>query len=358
MSRDRFLGYSCCLVAGVGFGVNYLPVKGIDTGDGIFFSAVMSVGILFVGLLTGMVLTSTPGLTMPVFEPWAAVGGAIWMCGNLMCPYIIKLIGMGLGLTVWDLSNMIIGWFTGHFGLFGVQKEHHKRPLENILGLGLSMTSLVFFSLAANADVTDAGDAEGPQVTKEVCDPENQDAACAAPGPPEELPSEVVKPAASRGPPMRGFGIGLAMALLAGVLFGMTFDLPTGLMQGNFGSDHSSCIMDYVFSHFCGILCAALVALVIYGAARREKCYMPLRMVWPAIASGVLWGIAQVAWFQANIELGFSVAFPIIGSLPGIVGLVIGVAFLGEVKSRGSRIWAALGLALRLPGVILIAVSS
>ena len=28
--------------------------------------------------------------------------------------------------------------------------------------------------------------------------------------------------------------------------------------------------MDYVFSHFCGILCAALVALVIYGAARRE----------------------------------------------------------------------------------------
>ncbi|CAE7927212.1 unnamed protein product, partial [Symbiodinium necroappetens] len=119
-----------------------------------------------------------------------------------------------------------------------------------------------------------------------------------------------------------------------------------------------SCIMDYVFSHFCGILCAALVALVIYGAARREKCYMPLRMVWPAIASGVLWGIAQVAWFQANIELGFSVAFPIIGSLPGIVGLVIGVAFLGEVKSRGSRIWAALGLALRLPGVILIAVSS
>ena len=96
-------------------------------GDGIFFSAVMSVGILFVGLLTGMVLTSTPGLTMPVFEPWAAVGGAIWMCGNLMCPYIIKLIGMGLGLTVWDLSKMIIGCFTGHFGLFGVQKEHHKR---------------------------------------------------------------------------------------------------------------------------------------------------------------------------------------------------------------------------------------
>lgn len=52
MTGDLALGYSCCLIAGVGFGINYLPVKGIDTGDGIFFSAVMSVGILAVGVVT------------------------------------------------------------------------------------------------------------------------------------------------------------------------------------------------------------------------------------------------------------------------------------------------------------------
>ena len=123
--------------------------RGIDTGDGIFFSAVMSVGILAVGLVTGTVLSSPPGLEMPKFEPWAAFGGAVWMCGNLMCPYIIKLTGMGLGLTVWDLSNMVVGWFTGRFGLFGIKRDHIDRPWVNCTGLGMAVLSLIFFSLAA-----------------------------------------------------------------------------------------------------------------------------------------------------------------------------------------------------------------
>ena len=52
--------------------------------------------------------------------------------------------------------------------------------------------------------------------------------------------------------------------------------------------------MDYVFSHFCGIFAAASVALVVYSAVMRERRYMPRRMILPAIASGILWGIAQV----------------------------------------------------------------
>lgn len=67
---------------------------------------------------------------------------------------------------------------------------------------------------------------------------------------------------------------------------------------------------------------------------------MPRKLVMPAIASGILWGVAQVAWFQANLDarpdisctsmdfdgfskdLGFSVAFPVIASLPGVIGLL------------------------------------
>ena len=52
--------------------------------------------------------------------------------------------------------------------------------------------------------------------------------------------------------------------------------------------------MDYVFSHFCGIFAAASAALVVYSAVMRERRYMPRRMILPAIASGILWGIAQV----------------------------------------------------------------
>ena len=36
--------------------------------------------------------------------------------------------------------------------------------------------------------------------------------------------------------------------------------------------------------------------------------------------------------WEANVDLGFSVAFPIIGSLPGVVGLIVGMAFFGEAQ--------------------------
>ena len=84
---------------------------------------------------------------------------------------------------------------------------------------------------------------------------------------------------------------------------------------------------------------------------------MPRQLVLPSLVSGVIWGIAQVAWFQANISLGFAIAFPIIASLPGFIGLLIGFCFLGEVRTRQSRILALLGLILRVPGVLLIALS-
>ena len=212
----------------------------------------MSLGILAVGLFTGTVLSSPPGLEMPKLEPWAAVGGAIWMCGNLMCPYIIKLIGMGLGLTVWDLSNMIMGWFTGRFGLFGVDKEHIDRPWVNGAGLGMATLSLIFFSLAASCDAKDgeatrkatcsaksAADETGqewpnsefhtsstafPEFATSETDLENQ-----VTTPPKEIidnslqtgktPTSGQDKCPLESPDARNFAIGLCMALVAGAAF-------------------------------------------------------------------------------------------------------------------------------------------
>ena len=65
-----------------------------------------------------------------------------------MCPYIIKVIGLGLGLTIWDLSYMLMGWFTGYFGLFGIPKEDNvKTPSINYVGLVMVSLSLIFFFL-------------------------------------------------------------------------------------------------------------------------------------------------------------------------------------------------------------------
>ena len=33
---------------------------------------------------------------------------------------IVKSIGLGLGLLIWGLVGMLVGWASGHFGVLGV----------------------------------------------------------------------------------------------------------------------------------------------------------------------------------------------------------------------------------------------
>ena len=348
MTGHLALGYACCLIASVAYAVNYLPVKKYDTGDGVFFAFAMSLGILVVGLVLGF--TQHEPLA---FEPLAAVGGVIFTLGNLLCPLVIQLIGLGLGLTIWDLSNMLMGWVTGRFGLFGVDKEISARPIFNYSGLALACVSLVFMYLAArfdrkpkeaSADVEDVEDVEdvvAPDESKVAA--QEKQAGPAAAGLESESPMRLV--------------MGSAMAVLAGILFGTMFDLPQDLMQGKFGPCHSHCALDYVFSHFLGIFVAAAVALLMYIMVRRRRSYVPLRLVLPAMCSGMIWAVGTVAWFEANGELGFSVTFPIISSLPSILALLIGFCFFGELQSSKSRGFALMGVLIRLPGVALIALS-
>jgi len=153
--------------------------------------------------------------------------------------------------------------------------------------------------------------------------------------------------------------LGFAMAIAAGVLFGYTFDTAMPLMQdGRLGGAHSPNSMDYVLSHFCGILAMGLASLLVYVLVRRGRSYTPRKLVLPSVLSGVMWGVAQAAWFRANSELSVVVAFPIVSSLPGLVALAWGVLCFGELRSTRSRRFAAAGLAVRLPSVLLIALSN
>merc|ERR1719396_216714 len=65
----------------------------------------------------------------------------------------------------------------------------------------------------------------------------------------------------------------------------------------------SSNPFNYVFSHFCGIALTSLVTLLSYVAVRREKAFLPRNIMGPSVLSGVMWGIAQAAWFEANERL-------------------------------------------------------
>ena len=164
----------------------------------------------------------------------------------------------------------------------------------------------------------------------------------------------------ARDTPRGRFTFGFTLAVLAGVLYGANFNPPQHLIdEGARGADHSVDGLDYVFSHFCGIFLATSTyfgAYVAFKRSRRAEPQLPA-CVGPALASGAMWGVAQICWFVANERLSFSVSFPIITSVPGLVGALWGVLVFGEIKGRRNIALLLASGAIRVVAVALIALS-
>jgi hypothetical protein len=52
-------------------------------------------------------------------------------------------------------------------------------------------------------------------------------------------------------------------------------------------------------------------------------------VVVPAFVSGAIWACAQIGWFVASDNLSMVVSFPIITTLPAIIGMTNPVQFVG-----------------------------
>ena len=111
------------MIASVCFGINFLPVKKFDTGDGMFFQWVQCLGVWLVGVVVNLTRDDPP-----FFYP-AMMGGFLWtigkprphfvryhgnrIVGNLFTVPVIKLIGLTMALTIWGVANLVIGWIAG-----------------------------------------------------------------------------------------------------------------------------------------------------------------------------------------------------------------------------------------------------
>jgi glucose uptake protein GlcU len=316
MVSEMGMAWICTGIACLGFGCNFVPAKMVDIRDGNFFSLMVAVGVWLVGLVQWFILEGPSGSY--VFEPIAMIGGAIWALGNLMVPFIIKNCGLGVGQLVWCAGNMLTGWATGTFGLFGIEKNSVKDPALNYMGVALAVVALILF--------TQMGQKKEAKVAE--ADMEQADEPLAA--------EAVARPSAS------GFVMGLVCAVVAGVLFGANFDPPTRLMQlaknqqaAGLVPTHPLNPQEYVFSHYSGILALTILAFSAIKLVNRAV-YVDKSVVLPGLVAGILWGIAQIGWFQANAVLSFVIAFPIITGVPGVLSAILGVVLFGENKDPRS----------------------
>ena len=105
-------------------------------------------------------------------------------------------------------------------------------------------------------------------------------------------------------------------------------------------------MLNYVFSHFTGILLTSTFYFAAYCAfkvCRGDAPDVRRELVGPAFASGLIWGLSDICWFVANEALSFSVSFPLVTSGPGFVAAAWGIFVYGEIS--GAANFRVLGLA-------------
>lgn len=389
--NDIFLGFIGVFIAVVCFGSNFLPLKGIKIGDGVFFQFCMCNAIF---------MTAIPVLIFQSFPPihgLAMLGGFLWCTGNMLCPVAIRFIGMGLGLILWGCTSMIVGWASGKFGLFGLAKQDISDPVMNYVGVFLSIVGLVVYVQVKTVDTS--VDAKTYAVkNKTPADIESTDLsmgsafsgtyklplvdmehdgeatvtttllAASSAGDNSSKPQTATAVSANKADDSVSFGndwsedrkrsVGVGIALLAGLFFGLCFDPAQYVIDNKYDGDDNS--LNYVFSQYLGILLTSwfyTVLYCIYCHYNKQTPYVKAEIFLPATISGIMWGIAETAYFLANGKLGFPVSFPIISAGPGFVGAMYGVFIFKEITGTDNLRMLALAMCITIPALALVGAS-
>lgn len=413
--KDPILGFHACLLAVLFFGSNYVPAKHVKVGDGVFFQFIMCAAIWVTSLPVIFYMAKDFPATSTEFGI-AMFGGFLWCTGNMLCGFIIQLIGIGMGLLVWGSLNMLMGWASGCFGLFGLRAEPIAIPAWNYAGVSLALVGLALFLQVkpndpdfneggANADthrgyesvqMVDLEDrssttrsmnksksylslarssSSGFLASMKMSEEGKLEASeMVMPG--ESLDTRIDKEVVEKvrtssmsmdEDPFKSWSpaekrlVGFLCAVVAGSLFGCSFN-PAQWIIDNHPNTHSpETLLSFVFPHYCGIVLCSFIYFVIYCGIMqyhlKRRPYVTPEVILPAVLSGLLWGIAEICWFVANQNLGFAIAFPLITSGPGFIGALWGIFMFDEIKGVGNLTLLGIAGVVTVVALILVGLS-
>jgi len=333
---NPYLGFVAVGISVLGFGSNFIPVKRYETGDGIFFQWILCLGIW----LSGFVVNVIQGF--PEFVPFAMLGGFLWCTGNIMSVPVIKSIGMGLGICLWGLTSLLVGWCSGTFGLFDLKKETVPKPLLNYFGVIFACLSILMF-LFVKSEGTSIKNKTEPEESKGLLNGDSN----------EKVEEVNERSWIEKLDIKKQRIIGVTLALVSGVFYGTNFD-PPQYVEDHEGSQNG---LDYVFSHFTGIFITSTFYFLLYCVYQKNKPKVYPEVILPGIFSGALWAIAQISWFIANSNLSLVITFPIVSTGPGLLASLWGIFIFKEIRGRKNYLILTLAFIITLIGVILISFS-
>jgi hypothetical protein len=338
----------------------------------------MCCGIWTVGASVYLVQCFT-GPACPVLVPLSAAGGGIWCLANLLLVPIVNTIGVGLCMVCWGAVEMLTGWATARFGLLGLTRQSVSNSSLNYAGVALGVASLLLLSQVHSAvsDGSDKEPAAGAAAASLQQPPgsEQQAALLLAEELAEEEGQESQEQAAAlqqaaafelsgydfsaQLSPRGKRAFGLSACLLAGCLSGSTF-LPPQYVVDHAGSfpGASSSLLGQLFAHNCGILLTSVSVTALYAALSRNRPWVSSQLLLPSYLAGICWGLAMLCWFSANQQLSIVVAFPLVTLGPGVVSILLGGCFYGELKGTRNQLLTAAACMVFMGSAVCIALSS
>ncbi|XP_070769807.1 transmembrane protein 144b [Enoplosus armatus] len=336
-------GIAANVVAVLLYGSNFVPVKRIETGDGMFFQWVTCAAIWVVSMVGDLMLQS------PKFYPFAMLGGVIWATGNIAVVPIVKAIGLALGILIWGSSSLLMGWASSRFGWFGITAQDVSRPILNYCGAGLCVLSgLIFFFVKTDVELHPNSESMPLLIDRRTNS--------SSYGPSSsEFWIDVI------GPKTKRF-IGCLLAVVSGLLYGSSF-APILYIKSH-SSSHDSMFhgasvydLDYVYAQCSGIFVASTVYFAIYCAAMNNKPRVYSRAILPGLLSGLMWALGTYCWFLANNYLSAVITFPIVSAGYGLVAALWGSLVFREIKGLANCFIFSLASCVVLTGSLLTAIS-
>ncbi|AWP11721.1 putative transmembrane protein 144 isoform 2 [Scophthalmus maximus] len=336
-------GIAANAVAVLLYGSNFVPIKRIETGDGMFYQWVNCAAIWVVSMVGNLMLES------PRFHPLAMVGGAIWATGNIAVVPIVKAIGLGLGILIWGSSSLLMGWASSRFGWFGITAQDVPRPILNYCGAGLCLLSgLIFFFVKADVELHTITESIPLLLDRRTI------SGSYAPRSSEFWIDRI-------GPKTRRF-IGSLLAVLSGLLYGSSFTpilyiKSRSMCQESVFHGASDYDLDYVHAQCSGIFVTSTLYFAIYCAAMKNRPRVYSGAILPGLLSGLMWSLATYCWFLANTYLSAVITFPIVTAGYGLVAALWGALVFKEIKGLANCFIFFSASCVVLTGSVLTAIS-
>eukprot|EP01095_Lingulamoeba_sp_RSL-Kostka_P001444 TRINITY_DN1201_c0_g1_i3.p1 TRINITY_DN1201_c0_g1~~TRINITY_DN1201_c0_g1_i3.p1 ORF type:complete len:296 (+),score=70.75 TRINITY_DN1201_c0_g1_i3:453-1340(+) len=292
-----------------------------------------------------------------------------------MVPTIIEYLGLGLAFLLWSIGNLLTGWFCGTFGLLGVDKEEVSSPTLNALGALVGIFSFfvyVFINPTLEDDKTDdpngifeaeeqESDNESNYLFKEtkhesIKSIQIEDDTFAAKYKENKILYFIIK--------HRKRFLGIIMGISAGILYGINlipfqrwYENPQTPEYSNSDGPNDHNPMMYVISQFSGIFLFSTFVMAVYTVVKKNRPVIYPETIFPAIISGMMWGIASACFMTSNGILGIRVSQPIIVVLPMVISSLWSVIVFKEIQGKRNLILLSIGILLNIASVLLTVLS-